>query len=263
MSFGTLRYELAEGIVQITLARPAALNAVNSVMSRELPLAWERFRRDPAARVAILTGEGERAFCVGADLADLPQTDAPGDAATLASIRWTALQNRVWKPVICAVNGMAVGGGLHFVADSDIVLAADTASFFDTHVKVGLVAGLEPVTLARKMPLEAVLRLALSGGAERLDAARAHTLGLVGEVLPAAELLPRARSLAAEIARHSPAALARTKRAIWEGAERDLGAALQNAWALIMAHEGHADVAEGARAFLERRAPAWQPPGED
>jgi len=259
MDFTTLRYELTDGVALITLDRPQAHNAINSVMSRELPLAWERFAADDAARVAIVTGAGERALCAGADIADLPETDGEGRNGTLASIRWTSLQNRVWKPVICAVNGMAIGGGLHFVADSDIVIAAEHASFFDTHVKVGLVAGLEPVTLARKIPLEAVLRMTLVGGAERMSAARARELGLVGEVVPGERLLARAFELAAMIGRHSPAALARSKRAIWEGAELGLTAALENAWGLIMEQNAHPDIEEGARAFLDKRPPRWRP----
>ncbi|MFM7272524.1 MAG: enoyl-CoA hydratase/isomerase family protein, partial [Gammaproteobacteria bacterium] len=169
----------------------------------------------------------------------------------------------VSKPVICAVNGMAVGGGLHFVADSDIVLAVEHATFFDTHVKVGLVAGLEPVMLARRIPLEAVMRLALSGGAERLDAARALQIGLVGETVSRERLMPRAREIATAIRSHSPAALARTRKAIWGAKELPLHEALQQAWDLIMAQSSHPDAAEGARAFLEKRPPRWRPPGED
>ena len=259
MAFTTLRYEVSDGVALITLDRPQAHNAINSVMSRELPLAWGRFAADDAALVAIVTGAGERALCAGADLADLPETDGEGRNGTLASIRWTSLQNGVWKPVICAVNGMAIGGGLHFVADSDIVIAAEHASFFDTHVKVGLVAGLEPVTLARKMPLEAVLRMTLVGGNERIGAARALALGLVGEVVPGERLLARAFEVAAMIKGHSPAALARSKRAIWEGADMGLQAAMRNAWELIMRQNDHPDVEEGARAFLDRRAPRWRP----
>jgi E-phenylitaconyl-CoA hydratase len=263
MSYSTLRYEVNDGVALITLDRVAMHNAVNSLMSAELPAVWQRFAADAAAIVAIVTGAGERAFCVGADLADLPLTDGEGRNGTLASMRWTSLQNRVWKPVICAVNGMAVGGGLHFVADSDIVIAAEHASFFDTHVKVGLVAGLEPVTLARRMPLEAVLRMTLVGGNERMTAARAQALGLVGEVVPGPELMARAFAVADMIKGNSPAAMARSKQAIWRAQDLGLHAALANAWELIMQHNDHPDTAEGARAFLEKRAPAWRPPSED
>lgn len=259
MRFETLSYEVCEGVALITLDRPARHNAINSTMSDELPRLWRHFEDDDSARVAILTGSGDKAFCTGADLADPPQLDAGAERATLASISWTPLQNRVWKPVIAAVNGMAVGGGLHFVADADIVLAADSANFFDTHVAVGLVAGLEPVSLCRRMPLGAVLRMALMGGSERIGAEQALRLGMVEEVTPAVELLERARALAAKIARHSPAALARTKQAIWQAQDLGLHAGLENAWRLIMEHEDHPDRREGGRAFVKRRAPKWAP----
>jgi enoyl-CoA hydratase/carnithine racemase len=161
--------------------------------------------------------------------------------------------------VITAVNGYCCGGGLHFVADSDLVICSDNATFFDTHVKVGLIAGMEPVGLARRLPLEAVLRLALLGGAERMDAATALRLGLVGEVVPRAELMPRALTLAGHIAQHSPTALARTKRAIWESLDVGLTRALENVWRMIEAHERHPDMREGALAFAEKRAPRWAP----
>lgn len=253
--FETLAYSVTDGVAMIRLDRAAQHNAVNSVMHNELPLAWQRFKRDPAAVVAILTGAGGKAFCSGADIADLPPLRSDDDRT---EIRWTARQNDVWKPVICAVNGMAVGGGLHFVADSDIVIAADTATFFDTHVRVGLVAGLEPVALCRRMPMEAVLRLALTGGGERLDAQRARELGLVGEVVAADRLWQRALELAELVKRNSPAALARTKQAIWQAQDLHLETALDNAWALISAHNEGPDFTEGTRAFLEKRKPRWQ-----
>jgi enoyl-CoA hydratase/carnithine racemase len=171
----------------------------------------------------------------------------------------TAIQHRCWKPVITAVNGMTCGGGLHFVADSDLVICSETATFFDTHVKVGLIAGLEPVGLARRIPLEAVLRMALLGGSERLDARGALACGLVGEVLAPAALLPRAHELAAKIAEHSPTALARSKRAIWESLDVGLDEALTRTWNRINEHTGHPDLDEGSRAFVEKRRPRWAP----
>lgn len=264
MNYQTMNYEVIDGVAIITLNRPAQRNAVNSVMSVELPQVWQQFNRDESAVVAILTGAGDKALCTGADLADLPETDGEVDAegrkwGSLASIKWTSLQNKIWKPVICAVNGMVVGGGLHFVADSDIVIAADNATFFDTHVKVGLVAGLEPVSLVRKMPFDAVMRMALTGGNERLSAERALQLGMVGEVVPAAALMERAMALANLIKTNSPVALARSKKAIWEAKEMGLHDALGNAWNYIMAQNTHPDIEEGGRAFMERRTPNWQP----
>ncbi|MBC2778965.1 enoyl-CoA hydratase/isomerase family protein [Parasphingopyxis marina] len=256
--FETLAYSVADGIAVITLDRPGRHNAINHQMHCELPRVWEVFDRDPEAIVAIVTGSGEKAFCTGADVADLPKLDRES-APSHHAIRWTGLQNRVWKPVICAVNGLTVGGGLHFVADADIVLASENAAFCDSHVSVGLVAGLEPVSLARRMPLEAVLRLSLVGRDERMSADRALALGMVGEVVAPDCLMKRARELAASIAKNSPSAMGRTKRAIWQSLELPLHEALDAAWEEILAHNEGPDFAEGVNAFLERRAPRWAP----
>ena len=182
MIFSTIDYQVDDDIAHIILKRPNQLNAVNSLMSKELPEMWKMFNEDNSAIVAIISGFGDKSFCVGADLADLPDMDGDAGMASLESIKWTSLQNNIWKPVICAVNGIACGGGLHFVADSDIVIASDNATFFDTHVKVGLVAGLEPVSLSRKIPLERVLRMSLIGGAEKIDANEAKSIGLISEI---------------------------------------------------------------------------------
>jgi len=266
MNFETLGYDKQERVATLTLNRPERHNAFNKAMAAELKQAWAAIKQDPEVVCVIVTGAGERAFCTGMDVAEVASGDARDTAeADRASSPWfqlTAVQNRCWKPVVTAVNGMCCGGGLHFVADSDLILCSDTATFFDTHVKVGLVAGLEPVGLARRIPLEAVLRMALLGGSERLDARGALEIGLVGEVLPPAQLLPRARELAAKIAEHSPTALARTKRAIWESLDVGLDAALDRTWKLVQEHNDHPDLAEGARAFVEKRRPRWAPPSE-
>ncbi len=263
MDFETIRYEIEGGVATLTLNRPERHNAFNRRMAGELRRAWDALLRDPAVVCAIVTGAGERAFCTGMDVADVADGSArksvDDDSDSAPWLHLTAIQNRCWKPVITAVNGMVCGGGLHFVADSDLVLCAEHATFFDTHVKVGLIAGLEPVGLARRIPLEAVLRLALLGGSERMDARRAYELGLVGEVLPAEALLPRARELAAKISEHSPTALARTKQAIWESLDAGLQQALGRTWEMIQAHTSHPDLAEGALAFVEKRKPRWAP----
>jgi len=263
VDFETLRYETADAIATLTLNRPERHNAFNLVMAEELARAWQAIKADPEVVCVILTGAGPKAFCTGMDLADV----ASGDAAETGRVaredapwfKLTAIQNKCWKPVITAVNGMVVGGGLHFIADSDLILCSDTASFFDTHVKVGLVAGLEPVGLTRRIPLESVLRMALLGGSERMSAEQALALGLVGEVVPAERLMDRARELALKIAKHSPTALALTKRVIWEGLETGLDAAIDNAWNQIETHADHPDLEEGAKAFVEKRAPRWKP----
>lgn len=262
--YQTLAYEVRDGIALITLDREDRRNAINSVMNRELPSVWAQVERDPDIRVVIVTGRGGKAFCTGADLADLPISDDPALASSIDAIRWTGLQNKGTKPVIAAVNGLTIGGGLHFVADADIVLAADHAAFADSHVAVGLVAALEPITLARRMPLGAVLKLALIGGRERMAASEAHRLGLVDELHPADRLMDRAFALAALIASNSPTAVARTKAAIWAAKELPLHEALDNGWRLITAQNSHPDSAEGIAAFTEKRDPSWAPrtPGD-
>ncbi len=263
MEFETLLYETGDGVATLTLNRPERHNAFNRSMARELRQAWDAIKKDPEVVCAIVTGAGQRSFCTGMDVADVADGSArdtvDDDRDSAPWFHLTAVQNRCWKPVITAVNGMVCGGGLHFVADSDLILCAEHATFFDTHVKVGLVAGLEPVGLARRIPLEAVLRLALLGGSERMDAQRAYQLGLVGEVLPADRLLPRARELAAKIREHSPTALALSKRAIWESLDLGLHEALGRTWEIIQEHGRHPDLEEGAAAFVEKRRPRWAP----
>ena len=263
MNFETLLYDVEDGVATISLNRPDKYNAFNTQMADELRTAWNEVKTSPDVVCAIVTGAGERAFCTGMDVADVASGDAKG-TGTLSrdDAPWnhlTAIQNRCWKPVITAVNGMVNGGGLHFIADSDLIVCAEHVTFFDTHVKVGLIAGLEPVGLVRRIPLEAVLRMALLGGSERMTASQALELGLVGEVVPKEQLLPRARELAAMISQHSPTALARTKQTIWESLDRGLDDALANTWQAIGDHVAHPDLGEGAKAFVEKRKPRWAP----
>ena len=259
-------YERDGGVATITLNRPERHNAFTVAMARDLRRIWDDVKRDPAVVCVVVTGAGEKAFCTGMDVADIADGSAREEAARMEREDGkpfyhflTAIQNRCWKPVVTAVNGMVVGGGLHFLADSDLVVASQTATFFDTHVKVGLVSALEPVGLARRIPLEAVLRLALLGGSERMTAEEALAVGLVGELQPPHRVVPRAHDLAAMIAEHSPTALARTKQAIWESLEGGLHAGLDRATELLRLHDPHPDIAEGSRAFVEKRKPRWAP----
>ncbi|WP_252258581.1 enoyl-CoA hydratase/isomerase family protein [Erythrobacter aurantius] len=258
--FETLTYDVEDGIALIRLNRPERLNAVNSVMSRELPQVWKAFREDRSAVVAIVTAAGSPAFCTGADVADLPEmiTDAEGNAQP-ESVRWTAMQNDVWKPVICAVSGDVMGGGLHFIAESDVVIASDMAMISDPHVSIGLTSAIETIALARRIPIGAVLRLALGGRGVTLSADRAHELGMFDEICPAEQVLGRAMALAGEIRRNSPSAMEHTKRAIWSSKSKGLDEALVRAWDAINAQARSPDFKEGVAAFNERRAPQWTP----
>lgn len=263
MEFETILFEKSDGIATITLNRPQQYNAFTPRMADELAAAWTLVSSSPDVVCAILTGAGEKAFCTGMDVV-AAMDDANRETASQSReqapwFRLTPLQNRCWKPVLLAINGMVNGGGFHFVADCDITICADHATFFDTHVKMGLVAGIEPVGLTRRIPLESVFRLALMGGGERMTAAEALRIGLVGEVVPGDQLMTRAREIATKIAQHSPTALARTKQAIWQGLETGLDAAIENAWEIIGRHNDCPDIAEGGKAFAEKRAPSWVP----
>jgi enoyl-CoA hydratase/carnithine racemase len=167
----------------------------------------------------------------------------------------------VWKPVIAAVNGTCAGGGLHFVADADIVIAVPDATFFDPHVSIGQVTAYEAIALLRKIPAEAIMRMALLGRHERIGTARALELGLISEIVePAADLRERAQALGEEIARNSPAALAATKRALWGALEYGLTEACKAGARELVSLWGHPDQEEGPRAFAEKREPRWMAP---
>jgi len=261
---GQVHFEKQDGVATLTLDNPRARNAFDYEMTQDLRRLWDEITRDGEIVCAILTGAGEKAFCSGWDITSTATGEshkfAQGGRANAPYSHITALQCRCWKPVITAVNGMCSGGGLHFVADGDIVIASETATFFDTHCEVGLPAALEPAGLARKIPLDAVLRMMLLGSAERMSAARAREVGLIGEVVAPAHLMDRARELASIIARHSPTALARTKRATWRSLDYGLEEGLDIAHRELEAHyAGHPDTIEGPKAFLEKRKPRWAP----
>ncbi len=257
MSFNTIKLEKTDHTAIITLDRPERLNAFDRQMGVELKAAWEDVKADSNVWVIIVTAAGDRAFCAGVDVAEIAATGGVPDELHPRHLRITALMNEVWKPVITAVNGLCVGGGLHFVVDSDIVISSENASFFDTHVRVGQVSGMEPIALARRIPLEAVLRMVFLAGEERIDAQKALQLGLVSEVVPLESLRQRAEELAAIIARNSPATMMASKKAIWEGQDRGLSSAVEHSIDIIEEHWKHPDYIEGPRAFTEKRAPNW------
>jgi enoyl-CoA hydratase len=243
--------------------RPDQLNAMNAKMRDEFADAWLELDRDPAVRVIVHTGEG-RAFQTGVDVAEIA-SDGVGMQRYRKSmeefdLHFTAWHQKVWKPVITAVNGICCGGGFHWVADADIVIAASDAQFFDPHTSIGQVVSLEAIGLIRKMPVEAVMRMAFVGKYERMSAARARELGMVSEVVdPPERLRERAQELGETIARNSPAAMAATKKALWGALEMGLTDACKAGAAHLVSLWGHPDQDEGPRAFAEKREPQWAP----
>jgi enoyl-CoA hydratase/carnithine racemase len=205
--------------------RPERANAMDATMLGELEHAWRELDADPDVRVIVNTGNGD-AFQTGLDVAQLsrePEALREQSRRTKrAELRLTAWHNRVWKPVVAAVNGVCAGGGLHFVADADVVLCASTATFLDPHVSVGQVSAYETIGLLFRVPAEPVLRMALAGRAERMDAARALQLGLCSQVVdPPEQLRAEAQELAETIASQPPELLAATKRALWGALQTD------------------------------------------
>jgi len=256
-----VRYEVRDRIAFISLARPDRGNALAPGMQAIFRRIWSQVRDDPEIRVAVLGAEGDRHFCTGFDVAEAGSEEAEDVFANRPlseSVFWSPYQNRVLKPVICAVNGLCVGGGHHFVVDSDIVLASSNAAFMDTHVNVGMVGALENIGLARRLPLGSALRMTLMGRHYRMPAQRAHQLGLVDELYDSPDALRAAADeMAHQLLENSPQAMALSKQAVWGALERGYGDALASGWNLLKLHWSHPDFDEGPRAFAEKRAPQW------
>lgn len=255
-----LRYEKDGHIAVLTLDRPEAGNAVRAAMHAPLRAIWEDVRVDQAVRAVVVTGAGDRHFCTGMDVGgDDAAAKTVGNGPLDQEVLLTARQNRVWKPVIAAVNGTVAAWGLHFVVDADIVVAAPHATFLDTHVNLGIVGGLENIGLAKRLPIGTALRMSLQGRDFRLGAERAYQLGLVDELATEGTAAAVATEIARSVAANSPVAVARTQEAIWSSLESGYQQALTYAWSLIRVHWGHPDAHEGPRAFGQRRAPQWNP----
>jgi enoyl-CoA hydratase/carnithine racemase len=249
------------GIVTVTLDRPERLNAFDWAMRYELEDLWAALAGDPSVRCVVLTGAG-RGFCAGADVGDLAASRRPRGAGLDDELAFLP-GRRLEVPVVVAVNGICAGGGLHFVADADIVVAGESARFVDPHVSVGQVSGIEPVSLALRVPLAVVTRLALLGRDEQLDAAAALACGLVSEVVADDKLLARADELADSLAAASPAALRATRRVLRDLEKTLVEPAMATGWEAVQAHWAHPDAVEGPQAFAERRPPRWATVGPD
>ncbi|HKT76584.1 MAG TPA: enoyl-CoA hydratase/isomerase family protein [Sphingobium sp.] len=256
-----LLFEQEEGVVILTLNRPAQGNSLSPDLLIQLEQAWERAETDPSIRVVIITGAGERHFCTGASVDALKFGMGTLQQQPNARVnRFAPRMVHISKPVICAVNGLANGGGLHFVAESDIVIASRKAQFMDTHVSVGQVSGLESIGIARRAGLGAALLLGLAGKGHRMEAERAYQLGMVDLLEEdAAATIARARELGRAISRNSPQAMALTKRAIWGATELAEPSASAMGWELLKTHWSHPDFFEGPAAFAEKRDPVWDP----
>ncbi|MDG2027625.1 MAG: enoyl-CoA hydratase/isomerase family protein [Acidimicrobiales bacterium] len=220
--YETLELILEGPVAWLIFDRAGDGNAIDARMFVELEDAWGRLEIDEDVRVIVNTGNG-RSFQTGLDVRQLASNPEALRASSRQTrdfqLRMTGWHCGVTKPIIAAVNGTCAGGGLHFVADADVVIAADTASFVDPHVSVGQVSAFETIGLLKKAPMGVVARMALMGRHERVDADRARQLGIVSEVVPADRLRARAGELAATIAQQDPGTLRALKQSLWNALE--------------------------------------------
>jgi enoyl-CoA hydratase/carnithine racemase len=254
-TYETLRYEQRGAVGWIWLNRPDRYHAFNKVMCDELSGLWRRLRTDDSVRSVVLTATGEKAFCTGIDRDFVPAEggatydfspysyDDPGQLLGPKA-------NEFWKPVVCAINGMACGGAFYLLGEVDILVAADHATFFDPHVTYGMPAVYEPLLmLHRGMPFGEILRMSLLGNHERMSAARALEIGLVSEVCPTDELEDRATWLADTIASAPAGPMQATLRTLWAGRELSRRQALDLGNTFLNLGMSEEALAEGQEAF--------------
>jgi enoyl-CoA hydratase/carnithine racemase len=228
-SFETLLLDVdeADHVATITLNRPDRLNAFDRTMCEEMAEAWRVVKLDESVNAVVLRAAGTRAFSTGLDIkspygqpANVWNHEDPGEPL---SPKW----QKMWKPVVCAVQGMCTAGAFYFINESDIVICSTDATFFDSHVSAGLVCALEPIGLMRRIGLGETLRIALMGNDERVGAESALRIGLVSEVVSPERLWDRAHEIAATIAAKPPSATQGSVKAIWESLDKPYRAAME------------------------------------
>jgi enoyl-CoA hydratase/carnithine racemase len=272
VSYETIVVERHGRIACIRLDRPEVLNAINDQMIAEINEVAGELEADAEVWTIIVTGTG-RALCAGADVNKAgvedkgnysSGLDLQGETMLGSARQWDAPQEatlpylQMTKPIICAVNGICAGAGLDLVTTSDIVIASDDSTFFDPHVSIGVVSGREALRLARVLPLNITMRLALMGKHERMSAQRAYDLGLVSELVPREALMDRAWEIAEIVNRNAPLAVRGTRLSIRKTLSLPTYEAELLAENYRMKVAVTDDAQEGAVAFLEKRDPDWK-----
>jgi enoyl-CoA hydratase len=257
MTYENILWDVQDGVGTITFNRPKVLNAMNARTFEELSDLVREIEADPALRALVLTGAGDKAFVAGADIAAMAAM-GPVEARYFAEAAHGVLERleRLPIPTIAAVNGYALGGGCEVTLACDLVYASDRARFGQPEVNLGLIPGFGGTQrLARRVGVMRALEIILT--ADPLDAVQAKAVGLVLDVLPAADLLAHAREKARKIASKGPIAVGQAKRVLRRGAEPDLATANELERQAFAALFGSADAKEGMRAFLEKRPALW------
>jgi enoyl-CoA hydratase/carnithine racemase len=249
----SVTYEVENGVAWLTIDRPEARNALSAEVRAGLWDGVRRFNADDDAAVLVLTGAGDKAFCAGGDLAEMASAalEVPPPDFLPQFGRNIAID----KPTIAAVNGIAYGGGLLLAQNCDLVVAAENARFAISEAKVGRGAPwAAPLPLL--VPPRIAMQLLLTG--DPIDAARAHEVGLVNQVVPLADLREAAQALAERIAANAPLSVRAAKKTVRLVAELPLGSAFDQAEELWAPVYRSADAQEGPAAFRDKRTPVWQ-----
>ena len=255
MEFEFIRYEKRDRIAYVTINRPEVMNALHPPAHEELARVWDDVVTDPEIWVAILTGTGDRAFSAGNDLKwttlhGVPRMPKGGFGGLVA-------RDDLWKPLIAAVNGFALGGGLELALACDVIIAAEHARLGLPEPRVGLMAAAGGVhRLPRHVPLKVAMGMILTG--RPVSAAEAARIGLVNEVVPPGDLLAAAERWAREMSECSPLAVQASKQAALQGLGRPVAEAMVAHYPLVQKLFTSEDVVEGPRAFAEKRKPVWR-----
>ena len=260
MSYKFIKVESQDYITIITLNRPEVLNAVSPAVSTELYHAWNDFRDDDSQRVVIITGAGDRAFSAGADLKASAERRASGEpAGDGMSYAGAGLLKgtHIYKPMIAAVNGYAIGGGLELTLACDIRIASENASFGLSEVRWSLIASGGGLSyIMRNIPRAIAMKMILTG--EHIDAQEAYRIGLINEVVPREKLMPRALEIARTIGDNGPLAVPTSKEAALRGMDVPLDASFLLEDDLIRRVTRTEDNKEGPTAFTEKRKPKYK-----
>jgi len=259
VSQGPLHVTRNGAILEVVLDRPKA-NAIDAATSRKMGEVFAGFRDDPALRVAIITGGGEKFFCAGWDLKAAASGEIPDSDYGVGGFAGIQELPNLNKPIIAAVNGMAVGGGFEWAMSADMIIAAEQARFALPEIKAGTLADAATLELPRRIPSHIAMDLLLTG--RWMEAAEAGRWGLVNEVVPAERLLPRARELAALLADGPPLVFAAIKEVARESEGMSFTDALrrinERRFRTVDVLYSSEDQKEGARAFAEKRDPVWK-----
>ena len=259
MAYEFIRYEKRARVARVTINRPERLNALHPAGSSEMREAFIDFRDDPDMLVAIVTGEGDRAFSAGNDLRYMVEHGRPGEPyPAAATIPFGGITSgfTCWKPIIAAVNGHAVGGGLELAMACDIIVAADHATLGAPEARVGVVAAAGGFhRLPRQLPPKIAMGMLLTG--KSITAEEAHRWGMVNEVVPLDELMPAAERWASRVIECAPSSVRAHKQMATLGLDLSFEAAMGSRYSEFDRAIASEDFKEGPSAFAEKRRPRW------